>query len=140
MHQGESSNLTLLGQVWVPTGSSPAGSDSVDPVLVLLYDQMLDDRLQFFCNVLAARYEDGGSDYNQKQFTLGLGYGLGPRWGSYIEYFAAYPGIDAVDETSLVDGGFTYNPTPDMQIDISVGVGLRESSSDFVSIGFSFRY
>ena len=140
LHQGENSNLTLMGQLSLPTGSAPATSDSTDPLLGLLFDHALGNKLQFFANVLAARYEEQGDDYTESQLAVGFGYSHSAKWASFIEYYAAFPDIAAIEETAIVDGGFTYYPNQDMQVDLSVGVGLRDTSSDFLSIGFSYRY
>ncbi len=140
LHQSEHMNITLLGQLSIPAGTAPSTSDSTDPLLGLLFDRSLTGNLQFFANAIAARFEEGTEDVLEHRVTLGLGYSHNARWASFIEYYGAFPDVDSVEETSVVDGGFTYYPKPHIQIDFSVGFGLRDSSSDFVGIGFSYRY
>lgn len=140
LHQGEMMNLTLFGLASLPVGSVPSTSDSVDPLLGLLFDRSLGGNLQFFANLLANRFESEGQDVIERQVMLGLGYSHGPRLSSFVEYFAAFPNLDGVAETAVIDGGFTFFPQPDLQFDVSVGLGLNDASSHFLSVGLSFRY
>ncbi len=138
--QNEQSNLTLFGLISLPVGTDPSTSDSVDPLLGLLYDHSLTAGVQFFANALVSRYEFGSADVTEQQYTVGLGFSHSAKLSSFIEYYAAFPNFDGIDETSIVDGGFTYYPSADVQLDLSVGVGLNDRISDFLSFGVSFRY
>jgi hypothetical protein len=140
LRQSERSNLTLFGLLSAPVGTAPSTSDSWDPLLGFLYDYALSDDTQLFVNLLAAGYEDGNDDVVESQIMVGLGFSHSPKLSSFIEYFAAFPDENRVEEASVIDGGFTYYPSPDIQFDLSVGMGLNDASSHFVSFGVSYRY
>jgi hypothetical protein len=129
--QNTGSNLTLFGLVSLPVGSDPSTSDSVDPLLGLLYDYNLADNVQFFANALVTRYETGNGDVTEQRYTVGLGFSHSPKLSSFIELYGALPNRDAMANTTIFDGGFTYYPSPDVQIDLSAGVGLQQGDSDF---------
>jgi hypothetical protein len=96
---------------------------------------------------------------------IGLGYNLGASWdgsSSFPVYFySAVLGISLIEEagffaevygeiadndkqsesnTAMADAGFTYLLMPNLQLDLSGGVGLNEEALDsFISFGVSLR-
>jgi hypothetical protein len=91
----------------------------------------LADNVQFFANALVTRYETGNGDVTEQRYTVGLGFSHSPKLSSFIELYGALPNRDAMANTTIFDGGFTYYPSPDVQIDLSAGVGLQQGDSDF---------
>jgi len=71
-------------------------------------------------------------------YTATLGASLNEKVYAYAEVFgdlayAAYPGCQA-------DGGFSYQPQKNLQLDVSAGIGLNDHSDDlYLSLGFSWR-
>lgn len=138
--QSEGFNLTLFGLLSLPVGTDPSTSNSVDPLLGLLYDYSLADGVQFFANAYVNRFEADNVNVTEQQYMVGLGFSHSQKLSSFVEFFTATPNHRGLEDTSIIDGGFTYFPSPDLQFDLSVGVGLSDGASDFLSFGISKRY
>lgn len=71
-------------------------------------------------------------------YTLTLGKTLVPKFGMYIELFGDF--APNILPKCTYDMGFTYLLKPNIQFDISGGIGLNQSSQDFyIACGFSIR-
>ena len=67
---------------------------------------------------------------------------LTDRLGAYGEYFGFYP-LDAPGEEDehLLNGGFTYLISDDVQYDVRAGFGLNDAADDFFAgTGLSIRF
>ena len=45
-----------------------------------------------------------------------------------------------LDDEIVMDGGITYLLSKDVQLDINAGVGLNDSSSNFIGFGIASRF
>jgi hypothetical protein len=70
-------------------------------------------------------------------YSIALGAGLTKRIGFYIEPYGEW--VDFNVFLSNLDGGFTYLLQPNMQIDVSYGLGLNYVMQYF-SAGFSWNF
>lgn len=71
--------------------------------------------------------------------TLSIGYNLNSRLSMFIENYNFYSKNEVVDYR--MDGGLTFDVRPNLKLDLSGGIGLREISPDyFISTGASFRF
>lgn len=140
-------NLTALGLLSLPAGSSPSTSGHVDPRLGLLWDYSLSDKVSVFGNVIANTDVTKGDRNYTIQPIVGLSFSHTSRLGTYLEYNSdiplhrgalSEPGASSVQNT--IDGGVTYLLTDDIQLDISAGFGLDNEVDDFVGTGISIRF
>ncbi len=71
-------------------------------------------------------------------YTLTSGITTGKNTGIYFEFYGFAPQNQNADHR--FDGGFVYQMKPNMQFDISGGVGITENAPDYYgALGFSFR-
>jgi hypothetical protein len=133
---------SLEAGVSLPTGGRAATSGGVDPFATLLASWALGERFSLDANLGldAASQGPGGSSRVVDTFAaLSLGASLDPRAGAFVEYYATLRGSGEPDE-HVVDGGFTYLVTDDVEIDVSAGLGLSRAAPDFfVGAGVSWR-
>lgn len=81
---------------------------------------------------------DGESSVPAYFYSLALGIGILDNLGMFIESFGSLP--EEGDAEHLLDGGFTYLLLPNLQLDISGGIGINDASTDnFVGFGLSYR-
>ena len=133
-------NLTALGLLSLPVGSSPSTTDSVDPLAGLLWDYALYSQVSLFGVVQASSSKYEGTRVYNAQVAIGAAFGLTDRIGSFVEFYSIVPTEEALDEQVVFDGGFTYLLHRYVQLDINAGVGLNSSSDNFIGFGFASRY
>lgn len=81
---------------------------------------------------------DGESAIPAYFYSLALGLGLTDNLGMFLESYGLVS--DEGDQEHLFDAGFTYLIMPNLQLDISGGIGLNsETINNFISFGFSYR-
>lgn len=137
--------IAFLAGASLPVGSAGVSSERVDPAFRFSVAHTLSDRLALGYNLGMVWDSDSDETGNRATlsnylYTLSLGVGLTERLGSFIEVFgemgASAPGPPA----HSLDGGFTYLVRPNLQFDVSAGVGLSAAAEDwFVGLGFSVR-
>lgn len=69
-------------------------------------------------------------------YALNLSYSLTEKLGVFIE-----PYITALEtkQQDFINGGFSYNLSKDLALDISAGQNLKDYQNKFISAGFSIR-
>jgi hypothetical protein len=81
---------------------------------------------------------DGYSHSSAYIYTLTTNYSFTDRFGSYVEIFGFALG-DERPATNF-DGGITYLITDNFMVDLSSGIGLNDTVSQYyVAVGFSYR-
>lgn len=137
--------VALLGEVLLPTAAEGLGPTRVDPAVRLALAHELGEVVSVGYNVgvawLSERSEARESrTFSQGLYTLSLGFALGRRVGAFAEAFGTVPLSDESFAAHLVDGGFTLLVLPNLQLDLSAGVGLDSDADDwFVGAGASLR-
>lgn len=137
--------VALLGGLLLPTATEGLGPTRVDPSLRLAAGHELSSVLSLSYNVgvlwLNERGETGEArTLTQGIYTLSLGVALGPRVGAFGEAFGTVPLAGGAAAAHLLDGGFTVEVLPNLQLDLSAGVGLDEDADDwFLGAGASLR-
>jgi hypothetical protein len=90
---------------------------------------------------------DGSSPVHAGYYSIALGAGLSEAIGAYVEVYGDLPGD--MQPLHRADAGVTYLLNPDLQLDLSAGIGLNEPAPDdrgiyrmdsFVGAGFSWRF
>jgi hypothetical protein len=126
-----------------PTGSSAVTSDGFDPAGALLLGWSWAERWGLDAN-LGLGAVSQGVDQPRHVFELApavsLGVSLAERWGLFVEYYGNLLGRGVGDEHAI-DGGCTWQPRDDLQIDLSAGAGLNDAAPDLVvSAGVAWRF
>jgi len=81
---------------------------------------------------------DGESAIPNYFYSLALGIGATEKIGIFIESFGLLN--EECDQEHLLDAGLTYLLLPNLQIDLSAGIGInKETIDNFISFGLSVR-
>jgi hypothetical protein len=71
-------------------------------------------------------------------YSIALGFAISGNAGTYLEFFGLLP--EEEPQSHLFDAGFTYLVRPNLQLDVSGGIGLQEEALDyFLGFGVSYR-
>ena len=143
--EGLKPGVALLGEVLLPTAAEGLGPTRVDPAVRVALAHELSEVVGLSYNVgvvwLSERRETGESrTFTQGLYTLAFGFALGQRVGAFAEAFGTVPLTEESFAAHLLDGGFTVLVLPNLQLDLSAGVGLDRDADDwFVGAGASWR-
>jgi hypothetical protein len=132
--------LGLLGSLSLPTGSGDSTSDGVDPTGGLLWDYELAAGPVLFGTLLMSSVTDDDERFFEAANALGVSIPVNDRFGVFLEYFGSYRTGGGGTAHNL-DGGLTYLPADNLQLDIHGGVGLNGRADDcFLGAGLAFRF
>jgi hypothetical protein len=137
--------VALLGEALLPTAADGLGPTRVDPIVRLSLAHELGEVVSLGYNLgvawLSERRETGESrTFSQGLYTVSLGFALGQRVGAFAEAFGTVPLSETSVAAHLLDGGFTLLVLPNLQFDLSAGVGLDGDADDwFMGAGVSLR-
>ena len=140
IHKSSIYNLTMLGLLSLPVGSSPSTSDSVDPLLGLLWDYSLTSKVGLFGEALADSYTYGGDRTYDAQLAIGAGFRNTDRITTFIEIYGILPSEAKLNDEIVIDGGVSYLYRNHTRLDASVGVGLNDTSDNFIGFGIATLY
>ncbi|MFA6193192.1 MAG: transporter [Sulfurimonas sp.] len=133
-------NLTALGILSLPTGSSPSKSNHVDPLFGVLWDYSLSDNTSLFGTVQASSYEADSSRIYDAQAAVGASFSHTDSIGTFVEIYTIVPSKSTLESMHVIDGGVTYLFSQDVQLDFNIGIGLNDSSPNFVGFGIASRF
>lgn len=72
-------------------------------------------------------------------YTFAPGFSLSEQWYAYVEAFGFIQKGEAAQHN--IDGGFAYNSSSNVKLDLSGGIGIsKESPAWYVNLGCSFRF
>jgi len=136
--------MSLIPQMFVPTGASGLTSDTTLGGLNLVYSW----DISCTCNVAGStqfnrRLDDVTSvQYTQWAQSISVGKSLTRTIGAYGEWFAFIPdGADTNRAEHYFNGGLTKLISNNIQWDVRMGAGLNDAADDFfVGTGLSLRY
>ena len=134
--------LALLGSLSLPTGDNRFSSGGADPSFLVAFAHELRPGLSVGYNAGAA-WESSPDPLDRNAFfvySLALGVGLTDRLGAFLEVFGDRQVTGPVAGSVSADTGLTFLLTEVLQLDVSVGRGLRSAADDlFVGAGLSLR-
>ena len=140
--EGPRPELALLGGLSLPTGDRRFSSDGADPSFLVAFAHELRPGLSLGYNAGAA-WESSADQPDRDAFvvySLALGVGLTDRLGAFFEVFGDRQVTGPVAGGVSADTGLTLLLTDVLQLDVSVGRGLRGPADDlFVGAGLSLR-
>lgn len=137
--------IALLGGLLLPTAAEGLGPSRVEPSLRVAAGHELGDVVSLSYNVgvawLSERRESGESrTLTQGIYTLSVGFALGERVAVFGEAFGSVPLAGGPLAAHSLDGGFTVLVLPNLQLDLSAGLGLDDDADDwFVGAGVALR-
>ncbi|MCO6430903.1 MAG: transporter [Deltaproteobacteria bacterium] len=133
-------DLSYIGELSIPAGSSGLTSGAVEPAFKLLWAYGL-DRYSVAGNLNLAALQGEDERYLEVSSSLAFGADLTQHFGTYVEYFGLYPAEQVVEEDEhYLNGGFTWSVSPDFQLDLRTGFGLNGDAIDlFTGAGFAAR-
>ena len=140
----------LITDLGIPVaGTSPNSSNSVQPVLFLLYGWSLTERFSLAgSTALSTAFDRGFSEeppndsFEQYSQSLIGFFSATDTITLYHEWFVLARSNSSVKlPQHFMATGILYQPTPNLQFDLRAGLGLNDSPSDFFAgAGVSFRY
>jgi hypothetical protein len=81
---------------------------------------------------------DGETSIPDYNYSLSFGINLSERWDAFVESYGYFPGQGRQEH--LADAGLTWRLLPNLQFDISGGIGISKSAPDnFISFGLTYR-
>lgn len=131
--------IGLLGILSLPIGDDVFSSDEVDPSLGVLWTYALQDGPGLFGTVLLSSPTQAGDRETQITPAVGVSFSHTERLSSYTEYFGTFP--EEGGPAHVLNGGFAYLFSEDIQLDVHVGFGLNSRADDrFIGAGFAKRW
>ena len=129
--------IAILGALTLPFTANEEYKPSEPAAnMRLSISHTLSDRISMGYN-LGAEW-DGETPTPGYFYSIALGIGISDKVGLFAESFGLLGANDK--EEHLLDAGVTYLLLPNLQVDISGGIGLSENAADsFVGAGLSFR-
>lgn len=125
--------IALFAGLTLPVGDAEFSSDEADPSVGAFWSYSAG--LDWFGTVIIGESGNDSSISN----AVGISIPVDSDKGAYVEYFGNYAG-DAGPEHYL-NGGFTYLPQHNMQLDLHIGLGLNSGAADaFLGLGLAFRF
>jgi hypothetical protein len=129
--------IAFLGALNLPfTAYSYYKPKYVSPNLRFSFSHTLSDRFSLGYN-LGAEW-DGDSVNPNYFYSLVLGLSVTKKIGFFAENYGLL--VDSLTNEHMFDAGFTFLILPNLQADISGGIGLNEQATDhFISAGITWR-
>jgi hypothetical protein len=126
-------DFSLRGTLYLPSGGAGFSSERLDPELAIAWSRSLSERWSlgstFGLRWLRLVHETLSSP------SLSLGRSLGRRAGTFVEYGASLGRGER--PVHKLDHGYTWNPSPRTQLDVSLGIALSPAAPRFfVAAGF----
>ena len=133
----------LILQMTVPTGANPFTADEVLPGLNYVYSWKLSEEWDMAGSTAANRaVEAASNDYTEIAQAWAFGYALADDARMYVEWYGLFPhGAADVRPQHYGDLGLAWFLTPNLEVDVRIGIGLNESADDyFTGAGGGIRF
>lgn len=131
--------LAILGHFSIPRLSTITDSDIASDI-TLSGSYTLTNSIGFGFN-MGSHWSGFGIEYRDWFYSAVLGISHGEKLSSYWEVYGWNYAIALIEGKDVrLDSGITYLLKPNLQLDLSGGIGLSDISPDyFINIGFSWR-
>lgn len=131
-------NVTLIAAAALPTGSDAFSGGVVAPQAKLALDWGLSGSTALSVNAgYAFTFEDADANQFFTYVALGTAVPGAAGLGAFAGLYSLFPHTG--DSAHGLDGGLTFLPAPDTQLDVSVGLGLTAGEPD-VTLGFGIAH
>jgi hypothetical protein len=133
----------LLLQMTVPSGDSDFTAGEVLPGINYVYSWKLSEQWDMAGSTAANRsIEAAANDYVEIAQAWAFGYAVADDARVYVEWFGLIPhnAID-VKPQHYGDMGLAWFLTPNLEVDVRIGIGLNEAADDyFTGLGGGIRF
>ncbi|QHI37272.1 hypothetical protein IMCC3317_26510 [Kordia antarctica] len=134
--KGALPEIGFLGGAFLPfTAATKYKPENTGGDFRFSFAHTLSENWSFSYNLGAAW--DGNSSNVSYVYTTVLGHSITEKIGCYLEFYGDFPESDRANH--LIDGGFTYLVSNNIQLDLSGGTGINTDQDFFISTGISFR-
>ncbi|HKK40782.1 MAG TPA: transporter [Bacteroidales bacterium] len=130
-------SLAFLAGIIMPfTAGSYYKTESTAADMKFAFANTLTDHLSVGYNV--GVMWDGDTTIPDYHYSVSFGINLSGRWDAFLESYGYFPGKGKNEH--LADAGLTWKLLPNLQFDISGGIGLNKPSPDnFIGVGLTCR-
>lgn len=130
------SNIGIILQTILPFGNETLRPANFSPVLLLCFDQQINEDFLFGCN-LGTESVDNSGNYSAI-YSGSLGYSTTKKLGLFFEIYGN--AINGSEPSNNFDCGVTYQFRQNVQVDFSLGTTLKGGITDlFGGFGISVR-
>jgi hypothetical protein len=135
-HNSTPTQTAILFHLLLPVGQKQFRSETVIPQVIFALAQDISENFSLACNAGGTwNYKEEVSEYI---LSVAGGLGITESIGGYAEAYGEYSNVNF--PAYFFDGGITYLPAGNIQLDASAGVGIVNNTSFwFVSTGLSVR-
>jgi len=131
--------VALMTDVALPTGADGFTGEQVSPVVRLAVAHELSETVGTAYHAGVSVVRTGTETGIEAIYTWTVGVALAEPVGAFVETFGTV-NLSAGETRALLDGGFTLQLRPNLQLDLSGGVGLNDSADDwFLGAGVAVR-
>ena len=131
--EGATVPIAFFAGLSLPVGDREFSSDEVDPSIGAFWSYSAG--LDWFGTVLVSA-SDGDSSISN---AVGISIPVDADKGAYVEYFGNYAGDTGPEH--YLNGGFTYLPQNNVQLDLHIGLGLNSRAADaFLGLGMAYLF
>lgn len=147
--EGWRPETALLIGTSIPSGNNNFSTGRFDPAFRFAFSHTLSDRVSLGYNLGMAWESEprsstppgGRVTLSQIQYTITSGIGITDKLGTYFEFFGDIPASAHGQSAHSFSNGFTYLLRPNVQLDLSSGVGITKAAPDWtVGAGISLRF
>ncbi|WP_435578157.1 transporter [Gilvibacter sp.] len=129
-------DIGLIGHVFLPfTAGRDYKPEYTGVDFRFSFGHTLSDRSSLSYN-LGAQW-GGDSPEAEYVYTIAYGYAITDAFGAYVELYGELP--EDSGPNHLWDAGFTYLVNDDLQLDATIGSGIRSDQELLISAGLSYR-
>ncbi len=135
--KGLKPSMAFLAGIFLPF---PAGSHyktaNTAADMKFAFSNTLTDHLSVGYNI--GVIWDGDTTIPDYYYSASFGINLSERWDAFIESYSYFP--EQGKQEYLADAGLTWRLLPNLQFDLSGGIGISKSAPDnFISFGLTYR-
>jgi hypothetical protein len=129
--------ISFLGGLVLPfTAKEEFKTTNSAPTMRFAFSHTLNERISLGYN-LGAEWS-GENAVPNYYYSVALGISVSDKTGVFIESYGTVPEVGISNH--LADAGFTFLVRPNLQFDVSAGIGLNKTANDyFVGCGLSYR-
>jgi hypothetical protein len=141
-NEGGSTAVGLIPYVKLPLNASDLRNGQTEGGIILPVDVKLRGGWDLGMMTEWNFVTDGGAGYDSEFVnSVILGHGITKKLSGYIEFLSIVGTASGFRWVGQVDGGLTYNLTPNTQLDIGCNFGVTKSAPDFNPfVGFAIRF
>lgn len=134
---GGGPSMAFIFNLDLASGSKELGPSEPVPSLVFSLEYGLPAAWGLAANLGVAAPTDplNRERFSDITYALAFSHGVGVRSGFFLEFAGNSPRFQDLNSQTLVDGGFTWLPSNDIQLDVSLARGISGDGSDWTAAG-----